>query len=171
MTQLLRHYRDLWRSMTPLGRLVAILGVALAAQYGGSKGIIGRVNVSDPYIQDAGSYLTNDVCHVALAKRTALLPDDTEIFVYARELAQTNAADWVRLTPYLPLSAHPHDYALPNATNHNVLVAANYVPVTVHTNGVWSINGFFIPGGAGKIGFKNTHLDIVDEGIIMEEIE
>ena len=160
MTKLLGHYRELWRSMSPLGRLAAILGIALATQYGGSKGFLGRILVSDPYIADAGSYLANDVVHVAISKRSTLLPDDTEILVYARAWDSTNAADWVRLTPHLAFADHPYDYALADATNHNVLVAASYVPATVHTNGVWSINGFFIPGGAGKIGFKNTRIQI-----------
>ena len=149
--------------MTPIGRIAAIVGVALAAQYGGSKGFIGRVTVSDPYIRDDGSYLTNDVAHVAIAKRSALLPDDTEILVYAREIASTNAADWVRLAPHLTFADHPHDYALLNATNHNVLVAASFVPApAVHTNGVWSITGFIIPG-TGRFGFKQTRTITIPE--------
>ena len=160
MTKLPGHYLDLWRSMSPLGRLAAVVGIALATQYGGSKGFLGRISVSDPYIADAGSYLTNDVVHVAISKRSTFLPDDTDILVYARAWDSTNAADWVRLTPHLTYADHPHDYALADATNHNVLVAASYVPVIVHTNGVWSITGFLIPGGGGKIGFKNTHIDI-----------
>ena len=71
-----------------------------AVLYGGSKPQQGRVTVDDPYIRDAGSYLTNDVAHVSVAKKTALLPDATEILVYARELEQTNATDWVRLSPH-----------------------------------------------------------------------
>lgn len=163
MKRLIRHYRGLWRSMSPLGRIVAVLGVAIAAQYGGSKSFVGRVTVSDPYIQDAGSYLTNDVCHVAISKRTPYLPDDTGILVWARELSATNAEDWVRLTPYLPLSAHPHDYELPNATNYNVLVASNYAPSTVHTNGVWSITGFIIPASSGKFSFERTRTVTIPE--------
>ena len=129
-----------------------------ATIYGGSKG--GRVVVDDPYIEDAGSYLTNSVVYVAIAKRTPLLPDDAEILVYARELASTNAADWARLTPHLTFRDHPHFYELPGpATNYNVLVAASYIPApTVHTNGVWSIPGFLIPGGRGKAAFKGTRV-------------
>lgn len=116
----------------------------------------GRVTVSDPYIVDAGSYLTNDVAHVAIAKRTLLLPDDTEILVYARQVDLTNATDWVRLDPHLTFADHPHDYALPLATNHDVIVAANFAPApTVHTNGVWQMKGFTIPG-TGKSAFPNT---------------
>ena len=118
----------------------------------------GRVTVTDPYIQDAGSYLTNDIVHVAIAKRTPLLPDDTEILVYARQVDLTNATDWVRLSPHLTFAGHPHDYALPNATNHDVMVAANFTPApTVHTNGVWQMKGFIIPGTV-KSAFPNTRI-------------
>ena len=142
--------------------VAAVVALAVAAiLYGGGKG--GRVTVSDPYIQDAGSYLTNDIAHVAISKRSQMLPDDTEILVYARQLDQTNATDWVRLDPHLTLADHllvegvyHHDYALPNATNHDVMVAANFTPApTVHTNGVWQIKGFLIPG-TGRAAFPNT---------------
>ena len=123
----------------------------------------GRVTVADPYIQDAGSFLTNDVAHVSITKRVQMLPDDTEILVYARQVDLTNATDWVRLEPHLTLAQHllvegvySWEYALPNATNHDVLVAANFTPApTVHTNGVWQIKGFTIPG-TGKAAFPNT---------------
>ena len=146
----------------PVACAVGVLGVA-AILYGGGKG--GRVTVSDPYIQDAGSYLTNDIAHVAISKRSQMLPAETEIMVYARQLDLTNATDWVRLEPHLTLAEHLfvegvyfHDYVLPNATNYNVLVAANFTPApTVHTNGVWQIKGFLIPG-TGKAAFPNTKI-------------
>ena len=116
----------------------------------------GTVTVSDPYIVNDGSYLTNDVAHVAIAKRTPLLPNDTEILVYARQVDATNATDWVRLSPHLTFADHPYDYSLPNATNYDVMVAADFTPApTVHTNGVWQIKGFTIPG-TGKSAFLNT---------------
>ncbi len=116
----------------------------------------GRVTVSDPYIVDSGSYLTNDVAHVSVAKRTPLLPDSTEILVYARQVDLTNATDWVRLEPHLTFADHPYDYALANATNYDVMVAADFTPEpTIHTNGVWQARGFMIPG-TGKAAFPNT---------------
>ena len=46
--------------------------------------------------------------------------------------------------------------ALANATNYDVTVAANYTPApTVHTNGVWMMKGFVIPG-TDKAAFPNT---------------
>ena len=125
----------------------------------------GRVAVADPYVQDAGSFLTNDVAHVSIRKRVQMLPDDTEILVYARQVDLTNATDWVRLEPHLTLAQHllvegvySWEYALPNATNHDVMVAANFTPApTVHTNGVWQMKGFIIPG-TGKSAFPNTRI-------------
>ena len=120
----------------------------------------GQVTVNDPYIVNAGSYLTNDVAHVSIAKRTALLPDSTEILVYARQVDLTNATDWVRLEPHLTFAQHPYDYALANATNYDVMVAANFTPEpTVHTNGVWQMKGFTIPG-TGKSAFPNTKVKV-----------
>lgn len=134
------------------------LAVCAACIYGGTKG--GRVLVDDPYIVDAGSALTNDICRVVIEKRSALVPDNIEILVYARENYSTNAADWVRLSPHLTFADHPFDYALPNATNYNVRVAANYVaPPSVHTNGVWQIAGFIVPGTVNKAAFKSTRIE------------
>ena len=135
------------------GTSVALAVLAVACTVLARKG---TVTVDDPYIQNASSYLTNDIVHVAIAKRTPLLPDDTEILVYARQVDSTNVTDWVRLSPHLAFADHPYDYALPNATNHDVLVAASFTPApTVHTNGVWQMKGFIIPG-TGKSAFPNT---------------
>ena len=142
---------------------VAVCGISF---YGMTKHIIGRVSVDDPYIRDAGSYVTNDFVHVAIAARYEFIPQTTEVLIFSRELAQTNAEDWVQLTrieegPY-KLGEFPLDIPFANATNYNFLVAANYIPApTVHTNGVWSIKGFIVPGTAtndttGMIAFPNT---------------
>ncbi len=138
-------------------RVVFLLAAAACVMLAGGKG--GSVSVRDDYIQDAGSYLTNDVAHVALSKKTPNLPDSTEILVYARELSSTNAADWFRLSPHLTYADHPYDYALPNATNYSVLVSSSFVPEpTVHTNGVWALRGFEVPGHPGKYAFGNSRV-------------
>lgn len=135
--------------------VAAIVALAVACTLFARKG---TVTVSDPYIQNNGSYLTNDVAHVAIAKRTPILPDDTEILVYARQVDLTEPTDWVRLSPHLTFADHPYDYALPNATNYDVMVAASFTPApTVHTNGVWQMKGFTIPG-TGKSAFPNTRI-------------
>jgi len=137
--------------------LVALLFAAPAIYLGATKS--GTVTVSDDYIEDDGSYLTNDIVHVALAKKTSILPDDTEILVYARELSSTNSADWFQLTPELTFADHPYDYELVNATNYNVLVAANYTPApTVHTNGVWVLKGFEVSSWPGHYSFGNSKI-------------
>ena len=137
------------------GAALAMFALAAACTIYARKG---SVTVSDPYIQNDGSYLTNDVAHVAIAKRTPLLPNDTEILVYARQVDSTNVTDWVRLSPYLTFADHPYDYSLPNATNYDVMVAADFTPApTVHTNGVWQMKGFTIPG-TGKSAFPNTRI-------------
>lgn len=139
----------------PFRMASALFALAVACTLFARKG---TVTVSDPYIQNAGSYLTNDVAHVAIAKRTPILPDDTEILVYARQVDLTEPTDWVRLSPHLTFADHPYDYALPNATNYDVMVAASFTPApTVHTNGVWQMKGFTIPG-TGKSAFPNTRI-------------
>ena len=137
------------------GASLAMLALAVACNIFARKG---SVTVSDPYIVNDGSYLTNDVAHVAIAKRTPLLPNDTEILVYARQVDATNVTDWVRLSPHLTFADHPYDYSHPNATNYDVMVAADFTPApTVHTNGVWQMKGFTIPG-TGKSAFPNTRI-------------
>ena len=155
-----RQMRNVRRKLKGSAAVAVAVAAAVCILYGGRKG---RVTVSDLYIQDAGSYLTNDSVHVSIAKRTQMLPDDTEILVYARQVDLTNATDWVRLEPHLTLAQHllvegvySWEYSLPNATNYNVLVAENFTPApTVHTNGVWQMKGFTIPG-TGKSAFPNT---------------
>lgn len=101
----------------------------VAILYGGTKPAHGRFYF-DTYLTDAGSVLTNDTAHVAATKNSAIIPDTTPVLVYARELAQTNADDWVELMPRRTLAELPADYALENATNHNVLVSLDWTPPT-----------------------------------------
>ena len=160
-----RVVRDHVRLMSGACRVVALLAVVLATMYGGSKS---RIVIDDPYIRDVGSYTTNDYVHIAVSARYDFVPSDLEILIYSREVAQTNAEDWVQLTraeegPFL-LREFPLDIPFPNATNYDFLVAANYVPPpTVHTNGVWQIKGFVVPQNdsgrapsSGTFAFPNT---------------
>ena len=162
----MRCWQIVWeemRRMSTPARAIALLAVALASMYGVSKP--GRVMVDDPYITDAGSFVTNDFVHVAVVGRYAFIPGDTEILIYSRELEQTNAADWVQITrveegPYR-LAEFPLDIPFPSATSYNFLVAANYIQApTVHTN-VWQIKGFIVPADASPpspatFAFPNT---------------
>jgi len=139
----------IWRNKRKSAAL-AMLAVA-AIIVGGVKP--GGITVDDPYIVDAGSYVTNDFVYVSIAKRFDIVPDDTEIMIYYRELAQTNVEDWVQYEKpsapgYYVLSDFPDMIWMSYATNYNWIVAARYVPPpVVHTNGVWLIKGFVIPAG------------------------
>lgn len=134
---------------------LAMIALAAACTIFARKG---SITVSDPYVVNNGSHLTNDVVHVALAKRTQILPDSTEILVYARPTDSTNVTGWVRLEPHLTFAQHPYDYSLQNATNYDVIVAANFTPdPTVHTCGVWQAKGFMIPG-TNKAAFPNSKI-------------
>lgn len=138
-----------WRRKRKAAAL-ALLACA-AVIVGGTKAPVGTVSVGDdPYIVNAGSFVTNDFVHIAIAPRFEFVGSDTEIWIYSRELAQTNAEDWVKLVRAeqgeYTLGEFPMDIPFPFATNYNFLVAAKYIPApTVHTNGVWSIKGFVIP--------------------------
>ena len=132
---------------------------------GGTKnGMVTTMN--DPYITVDGSYTTNEWVHVEVQKRYDWVPDTTEVWIWSRELAQTNAEDWVRLVRAeegeYRITEFPMDIPFPNATNYDFLVAANYIPEpTVHTNGVWQIKGFVVPGTetetqTGVYAFPNT---------------
>ena len=85
-----------------------------------------NVHVSSLYLVDAGSYLSNDVAHVAIAKSNPQFPVDTEITVSAR-LISSNV--WVQLSPPLTFAQFPHDYALADATNYALRVSS---PSTFH---------------------------------------
>ena len=80
------------------------------------------------YVANNGSYLTNDVCHIALIKTALIIPDNTEVWCYYRGIDQTNAEDWVQFTPVLTIADFPHDYYLENAISNDVTVTANYIP-------------------------------------------
>lgn len=100
--------------------------VALADETPGGR--TGRFIFDTRYLADTGSYLTNDTCHVALTKTANVIPDDTEVLVYARPVSSTNATDWVQLLPLRTIAEHPADYYLANAISNDVMVTANYVP-------------------------------------------
>ncbi len=126
----------------------AALFAALLVLYAGSKHEVGRITF-DAYLADAGSYLTNDVAHVAARKVSAVIPDDTPVLVFARELAKTNAADWAEVAPRRTYAELPADWALPNATNYNVYVALAWSPVQpVVTNLYFQTTPVAVLGGS-----------------------
>ena len=104
----------------------------------------------DALLRDAGCYATNNVFHAAVTNAPSYAGvdfSDCDLMVYARERASTDAASWFELTPRKKFSQQPADYAIENATNFNYMVYLNYVPPSpVHTNGVFELHGFVIPG-------------------------
>ena len=144
--------KERWRRLGKVEKTFVSVYVGLMVLYAGAKH--GTIGISDNYI--------GDVCHISIEKKISALPDDTSILVYARPYSSTNIADWVRLEPYLLYRDHPYSYHLANATNYNVIVAADYKnPPSVHTNGVLIFKGFLIPG-TNKATFPNTRIKEIE---------
>lgn len=138
----------------------------------------------DALIRDAGCYATNDVFHVAVSNAPNYAAIDFSacpVLVYARQHGLTNASDYVELTPRRAFGDLPADYAIANATNYDYTIWLDYVlPSPVHTNGVFELHGFVIPGGEpGNLeqlaaGFINsrailpppTASDYIQDGIV-----
>lgn len=121
------------------------------------------------YIVDNGSYLTNDVCHIALRKTVSLIPDNTSVLCFYRELNQTNAEDWVQFEPVLTIADFPHDYYLENATNYDVTVSTDYVPPSPEvTNLLFQTSAKICLGWIGTdtlpLVVPGTHLESVNNG-------
>ena len=140
--------RRAWRRARRASRAAAALFAAGLALYAGAKHAGGRITF-DQYLADAGSYLANDVAHVAARKASPLIPDSTPVLVFARGLAQTNAADWAELAPRRTYADLPADWTLPNATNHNVYVALDWVPAQPsETNYIFQTTPVAVLGGS-----------------------
>ena len=173
--------RAAWRG---LGRRRGAFA-ALAALAAACTILAQKTSISfDRLISDAGSYATNDVLHVAATNAGAYAAFDfsgSDLLVYRRERGLTNAADWVECLPRRKYGDLPADWHVPDATNYDYLVAVDYVPPSpVHTNGVFELRGFMVPGEApGNLeqlaaGFINsrailpppTARDYVQDGLI-----
>jgi hypothetical protein len=144
--------RAAWRGLgRRRGVSAALAAFAVIATICAQKpGPSGPTITIDALLRDAGCYATNDVFHAAVSNAPAYAAIDFSacpVLVYARERGQTNAADWAELTPRRTFSELPADYAIANATNYNYIVYLDYVPPSpVHTNGVFELHGFVIPG-------------------------
>lgn len=144
--------RAAWRGLgRRRGVSAALAAFAVIATICAQKpGPSGPTITVDTLLRDAGCYATNDVFHAAVTNAPAYAAIDfsaCSVLVYARERGQTAAADWFELTPRRTFSGLPADYAIANATNYNYMVYLDYVPPSpVHTNGVFELHGFVIPG-------------------------
>lgn len=157
--------RRAWRRARRASRVAAVLFAAGLTLYAGAKHA-GRFTF-DSYLTDAGSYLTNDVAHVAARKTSPVIPDSTPVRVFARELAQTNAENWTELAPHRTYADLPDDWALPNATNHNVYVALDWHPAQpTETNYLFQTTPVAVLGGQDA---TNGVRAVIPRSKLMEE--
>ena len=143
--------RDVWRSFAGRrGAFAALAAFAVVATINAQKPGPTPVITVDSFLADAGSYATNDVLHVAVTNAPAYAGIDFSscpVLVYARPRGLSDAPEWEELLPRRTFSELPADYAIEDATNYNYLVYLDYVPPSpVHTNGVFELRGFMVPG-------------------------
>lgn len=133
------------RRLRRVSRIQALLVGALIVgmiQYGSTKNAGGRVDypytdVETRYLVDAGSYVTNDLVHIAFT-RSSLLPDTADIQCWCRPNT-TNEVDWVQVFYYENISEMPNplDVAWEGAQTNIFQVFTTWTPgPTVHTNGI-----------------------------------
>lgn len=130
------------------GVAASLIGLAVVCTINAQKPNPPVITV-DSFLADAGSYATNNVLHVAVTNAPAYAGIDFSscpVLVYARPRGLSDAP-WEELLPRRTFSEHPADYAIEDATNYNYLVYLDYVPPSpVHTNGVFELRGFVVPG-------------------------
>lgn len=132
------------------GVAASLIGLAVVCTINAQKPGPTPVITVDSFLADAGSYATNDVLHVAVTNAPAYAGIDFSscpVLVYARPRGLSDAPEWEELLPRRTFSELPADYAIEDATNYNYLVYLDYVPPSpVHTNGVFELRGFVVPG-------------------------
>lgn len=148
-----------WRGLDRRrGTFAALAALAVAMTICAQKPSGPAITI-DALLRDAGCYATNDVFHVAVENApnyAALDFSASPVLVYARE--HGSSANWVELLPRRLFGALPADYAIQGATNYDYLVYLDYIPPSpVHTNGVFELHGFLIPGN-GDEGTGNGEL-------------
>ena len=132
------------------GVAASLIGLAVVCTINAQKPGPTPVITVDAFLRDAGSYATNNVLHVAVTNAPAYAGIDFSscpVLVYARPRGLSDAPEWEELLPRRTFSELPADYAIEDATNYNYLVYLDYVPPSpVHTNGVFELRGFVVPG-------------------------
>ncbi len=131
------------------GVAASLIGLAVVCTINAQKPNPPVITV-DAFLRDAGCYATNDVLHVAVTNAPAYAGIDFSscpVLVYARPRGLSDAPEWEELLPRRTFSELPADYAIEDATNYNYLVYLDYIPPSpVHTNGVFELRGFVVPG-------------------------
>jgi len=148
-----------WRGLDRRrGTFAALAAFAVVASIHAQKPGVPSITI-DALLRDAGCYATNDVFHVAVENApnyAALDFSASPVLVYARE--HGSSANWDELLPRRLFGALPADYAIQGASNYDYLVYLDYIPPSpVHTNGVFELHGFLIPGN-GDEGTGNGEL-------------
>lgn len=149
---LCRIYRTAWRNtlckLAPM-TLVVLAIFAIKATNVGRPHKISYFNF-DAYLQNQGSYLTNDTVVIQFSKSGPaweLALEDSPIWVYARDWSSTNVEDFIAIDTSHVFADYPMSYTLEGATNYDYWVYCDYTPPTpVHTNGVWQARAFEIDG-------------------------
>lgn len=122
--------------------LAAPLLVALVIHGSTKRGqvIFPQTEAGRGYINDAGSFVTNDYVHVDFVTR--IVPSSANLLVDYREVASTNAEDFASLvsTTFAEFTV-PQDIPFGNATNFNFYIYTDWTPgPSVQTNGVLHAN-------------------------------
>lgn len=122
------------------GLLTAFV-VVCAVMYGGSKGTrnvnFPRTDIEVSYLVDAGSYVTNDLVHVAFY--SYMIPSSEQIILSYWPDGSTNEEDMVTALA-APLADFPNPLDLPfeNAISNRWYCYTTWTPgPAVRTNGVW----------------------------------
>ena len=121
--------------------ILAAVAIVGAVMYGGSKGtrnvIFPRTDIEIAYLVDAGSYVTNDLVHVAF--NSYLIPSSAPIILSYWPDGSTNEEDMVTaLAGTLADFPNPLDFAFENAISNRWYCYTTWTPgPAVHTNGVW----------------------------------
>ncbi len=121
--------------------VMATVAVVCAVLYGGSKATrnvsFPRTDIEIAYLVDAGSYVTNDLVHVAF--HSYLIPSSAPIVLSYWPDGSTNEEEMV--TAYAATLAdfpNPLDFAFENAISNRWYCYTTWTPgPAVHTNGVW----------------------------------
>ena len=110
------------------------------------------------YLQNNGSYVTNDAVHIAFT-RNLIVPQTANFFIYGLDCSYTNQSDWADYS-FMAYSntfqnmSVPFDFVYQYASNFNWIAFTDWTPPPVtHTNGVAYV--------AWQIGTNKSINDIV----------
>lgn len=120
--------------------VVTVAAVCLAVMYGGSKNGVVNFPRTDPeqaYLIDAGSYVSNNLVHVAFT--TFLVPQDAWILLDYWPEGSTNESDMVTAyTAKLSEFPRPLNFEFAGAISNRWYCYTTWTPgPAVQTNGVW----------------------------------